>query len=91
MGVILPHLGAMWDHSGPACTIGKPYGADGWDPGASVEVTRWGTLGSIAALWGPHLAKLWQRNVCVALAAGSYFYDRPVQCAIVMLTAARCE
>jgi hypothetical protein len=29
MGAILPHLGAKCDHTGAACTIWKPYGADG--------------------------------------------------------------
>jgi hypothetical protein len=37
MEAILPHLGTMCDHTGAACTIWKPYGADGWDLGASIE------------------------------------------------------
>jgi hypothetical protein len=45
MGAILPHLGAMCDHTGAACIMWKPYGVDGWNPGASVEVTSQGYIG----------------------------------------------
>jgi hypothetical protein len=45
MGAIFPHLGAMCDQTGAACTIWKPYSADGWDPGASSELTRQAYIG----------------------------------------------
>jgi hypothetical protein len=52
MGAMLPHLGAMCDHTVASCTIWKPYGTDGWDLGVRIdcEVTRNGYIGSIAAL-----------------------------------------
>jgi hypothetical protein len=68
MGAIMPHLGAMCDHTGAAFTIWKSYRAEGWDPGASVEVTRQGHIGlysgALRATFGSTVAKERRCGAC---------------------------
>jgi hypothetical protein len=71
MRAILPHLGAMCDHTGAVCTIWKPYGADRWDPGASAEVTRQGyirfSIFALRATFGSTVAKERRCGACSRL------------------------
>jgi hypothetical protein len=80
MGAKLPHLGAMCDHAGAACTIWKPYRADGWDPGASVEVTRQGHIGlysgTLRATFGSTMAKERRCGACRRLVLRSWSHGR---------------
>jgi hypothetical protein len=77
MGAIVPHLRAMCDHTGAACTIWKPYSADGLDPGASVEVTRQGHIGfysgALRATFRSKAAKQRRCGACRRLVSFSLF------------------
>jgi hypothetical protein len=68
MGAMFPHLGSMCDHTGAACTIWKPYGADRWDPRASVEVNSHRYIGfysgAMRATFGSTVAKERRCGAC---------------------------
>jgi hypothetical protein len=95
----MPHLGAMCDHTGAAFTIWKPYRAEGWDPGASIEVTRQGHIGlysgALRATFGSTVAKERRCGACRRLVSDvvAALTARPCHCChdTIMVTVIDCE